>query len=104
VRPLGGLDGLYRSFIAKRDFHEFVDFFPCTWRTYFLETSSYCTTKVHGSAIDFEAFDYRSGTPYFEHFVSAISKVPGSYLREPDSVEASAGWNRHPLQIQPWAG
>jgi AraC-like DNA-binding protein len=67
-------DGPYRSFIADRDFQEFVEFFPCTWRTYFLETSSYCTTKVDGNSIEFEAFDLPLWHPYFEHFVVGYFK------------------------------
>jgi AraC-like DNA-binding protein len=67
-------DGPYRSFIADRDFHDFVEFFPCTWRTYFLETSSYCTTKVDGCSIEFEAFDLPRWHPYFEHFVVGYFK------------------------------
>jgi AraC-like DNA-binding protein len=66
--------GPYRSFIAGRDFDGFAEFFPRTWSVYFVETSSYCTTRVTGSSIDFEAFDLPLWHPYFEYFVAGYFK------------------------------
>jgi AraC-like DNA-binding protein len=51
-----------------------VEFFPRTWSLYLLETSSYCTTKVVGNSIDFEAFDLPVWHPYFEYFVVGYFK------------------------------
>jgi AraC-like DNA-binding protein len=67
-------EGPYRNFIADKDFQTFVNFFPCTWSTYFIETTSYCTTKVEGTSIDFEAFDLPLWHPYFEYFVVGYFK------------------------------
>jgi AraC-like DNA-binding protein len=67
-------EGPYRSFIADRDFQQFVEFFPFTWRTYFLDTSSYCTTQLVGDTMEFEVFDLPQWHPYFEYFVVGYLK------------------------------
>jgi hypothetical protein len=68
-------EGPYKGFVTDRDFAGFADFFPRTWGTYFLETTSYCTSHLRAdNVIDFRAFDLPKWHPYFEYFIVGYFK------------------------------
>jgi hypothetical protein len=68
------VEGPYKSFLGNRDFRGFAEVFPRTWTTYFVETSSRCTTEVEGRRVEFRAFDLPVQHPYLEHFVVGYFK------------------------------
>jgi hypothetical protein len=68
-------EGPYKSFVADKDFAGFAEFFPRTWGTYFLETTSRCTTHLRDdSVVDFRAVDLPKWHPYFEYFIVGYFK------------------------------
>lgn len=68
-------EGPYKAFVADKDFAGFSEFFPRTWGTYFLETTSRCTTHLRDdSVVDFRAIDLPKWHPYFEYFIVGYFK------------------------------
>jgi AraC-like DNA-binding protein len=98
-------EGPYKSFIADRDFPGFVEFFPSTWGTYFVETSSYCTTRLAGDSIDFEAFELPLWHPYFEYFVVGYFKGALELICvNPIHVKQLQGGSGAHYHYRVWAG
>jgi hypothetical protein len=68
-------DGPYKNFVADRDFAGFATFFPRTWGTYFVETTSRCTAHIGAdNVIHFRAFDLPQWHPYLEYFIVGYFK------------------------------
>lgn len=67
-------EGPYRTFIAGKDFEGLSRTFPETWKMYFADTSSYCTTLVRDNSVEFEVFNLPIWHPYFEYFVVGYFK------------------------------
>lgn len=68
-------EGPYKSFVADRDFAGFAQFFPRTWNTYFVDTTSSATTHVRDdNVIEFKAVDLPFWHPYLEYFIVGYFK------------------------------
>jgi len=68
-------EGPYKGFVADRDFAGFARFFPRTWGTYFVETTSHCTTHVTSkNVIEFKVFDLPKWHAYLEYFIVGYFK------------------------------
>ncbi len=100
-------EGPYKGFVADRDSAGFATFFPRTWGTYFVETTSRCTTHTGAdNVIQFRAFDLPQWHPYLEYFIVGYYKGGWSSSCKPthEAREWRAGTATTRGRPRAWSG